>query len=105
MLPAVESPAVLELEDDAAVHVQLLAVPLAVLWWMPITRPSSSVRTRCSVGLEGAARLAAVPAELGEDRVATLGVAREGASPGVCHEALSSKISVSASMSAALKAS
>ena len=55
-------------------------------------------------GLEGTSCLTAIPTELGEDRAAALVVASDWASPGVCHEALSSKSAVSVFMSPELKA-
>jgi hypothetical protein len=54
---------------------------------------------------ERPARHPAVPAELGEDRLAALVVAGDGPRPGVCHWAFSSMSSVSVFLSAVLKAS
>ena len=97
MLPAVGDPAVLDLEDDAAVDVQLLPSRSAVLRWMPITRPSSPASTRCNSALNvppvspayrpNWAKIASRPAWSPARRPR----------PGVCQEALSSKSSVRAS--------
>jgi hypothetical protein len=45
VLSTVGHPAVLELEDEAAVDIEVLAVSLAAVVWIPITRPSSSAVT------------------------------------------------------------
>src|ERR1035441_8709057 len=70
VLPTVGNPAVLDLEDDPAANVQVLAVPLSAV----VTNANhAAVITRKQVlqrGLERASRLSPVPAELGKGRLA-----------------------------------
>ena len=48
VLPTVGNPAVFRLEDDAVANIQVLAVSVPVLRWMPTTRSSSSASKCCS---------------------------------------------------------
>ncbi len=45
MLATFDDQAVLDLEDKCVIDVELLAISLALLWWMPTTWPSSSAST------------------------------------------------------------
>jgi hypothetical protein len=91
VLPTVGDPTVRELEDDAVADLQVLAVSVSAAGLNsarkvpPVSCPSRPKKARVS------SRLLQSPEK--EPR------------PGVCHEALSSKVSVSVSMSAVLKAS
>ena len=105
MLPTVSNPAVLELEDEAAVNIQLLAVSLPAAAMNADHAAVIICEQVLQFGLEGPSRLLSQPAEVGKAPVAALVVAGDELRPGVCHDALSSKSSVSVSMSPELKAS
>jgi hypothetical protein len=82
VLPTVGNPAVLDLEDDAAANVQVLAVPLSAV---VINANHAAVITRKQVlqrGLERASRLSPVPAELGKGRLAGRTASRAWATEG-----------------------
>jgi hypothetical protein len=82
VLPTVGNPAVLDLEDDPAANVQVLAVPLSAV----VTNANhAAVITRKQVlqrGLERASRLSPVPAELGKGRLAGRTASRAWATEG-----------------------
>ena len=52
VLPTVDDLAVFDLEDDAAHDIELFAVALWVLRWIPTTRPSSLLATSCNSALK-----------------------------------------------------
>ena len=81
MLPTVRNPAVLELEDDAAVNIQLLAVSLRSVVMNADHAAVIICKHVMQCGLEGPSRLPHQPAEVGKGRLAAVVVASEGASP------------------------
>jgi hypothetical protein len=82
VLPTRDHLAVLDLEDDAAIRVEALAVALSAVV-MDGHHPSGVTPEHLlQVGLEGAIRLTPIPAELGEDRGAANLIASDAAAPG-----------------------
>ena len=70
VLPAGDHLAVLDLKDDAAIRVEALAVALTAVVMNGHHAAVVTPEHLLQVGLKGAVRLTAIPAELGEDRVA-----------------------------------
>src|SRR3990172_6896288 len=81
VLPTVDNPAVLELEDDAAANIQAIAAPLCAVVMNADHAAVITLEQVLQCGLEGPSRLLPQPAEVGEGRVAALVVASERASP------------------------
>src|SRR3990172_1316917 len=81
VLPTASTPAVLELEDDAAVGIQALAYSLPAVVMKADHAPAIICKHVPQFGLEGASRLLPQPAEVGKDRLAALVVASERAPP------------------------
>ena len=81
MLATVHNPAVLELEDDAAVNIQALAVSHPTVVMNADHAAVIICKDVPQFGLEGAFRLLPIPGELGKDRVSAHVVASDGASP------------------------
>jgi len=77
--PSTRRPSI-DLEDDAAVDVQLIAAPFGALWCRPITRPSAVATTSCSAALKRAAGSRHRTGQTDEDGVAADVVARGRAS-------------------------
>ena len=80
MLPAVNNPAVLELEDNAAANIQALAASLRRVLMNADHAPVIICKHVQQFGLECASRLLPKAAEVGKDRIAALVVASEDAS-------------------------
>ena len=99
VLPTVDAPAVLELEDDAAVNIQALAGSRPAV----VMHGDHAALVICEhvpqLGPEGSVRSLPIAAELGKDCLAALVVAGEGASPrrvprGALVEGLSERLHV-----------
>jgi len=79
MLPSVNNQTVLEQEDDAAIHLQALPVPLGAVVMNAHHHAVIRLEHMQQFCLESPARQAPIPAELGEDRLPSLRVAGDGA--------------------------
>src|SRR3974390_1660112 len=82
VFPADQNAAVLEFEDDAAEDVETPAVSLGAVVMNGNHAAIVTFEHIQQVGPEGSAGLAAIAAELSEDRVATPAVAGDGAASG-----------------------
>jgi len=71
VLPTVNNPAVLELEDDAAANIQVLAVPLRAVVMNADHAAVVTLEQVPQCGLEGPSRLPHQAAEVGKGRLVT----------------------------------
>ena len=79
MLPSVNNQTILELEDDAAIHLQALPVPLGAVVMNTYYHAVIILEHMQQFRREIPARKAPIPPELSEDRLATFVVAADGA--------------------------
>ena len=68
MLPTVSNPAVLELEDEAAINIQVLAASLPAVVMNADHATVITLEQVLQLGLEGPSRLLPQPAEVGKGR-------------------------------------
>ena len=79
MFPSVNNQTALELEDDAAINLQALPVPFGAVVMNTHHHAVIILEHMQQLRLESPARQTPIPAELGEDRLASLVVAGDGA--------------------------